>query len=327
MDRFDDSTRDNGYDIIDKNEYEREHSFTGLTYAEEKLVRERVDKVQETLNEITDLLKEDDFLNETEMLLYRNGSIDVFLTKDPGKYVDYTAVLKVYSREPDNIKQLTITPEKPFDEVMPYQVENFDLKTLIVSTEAALGIKNTGILAKLEDFRDELKQNHSPKIQEDFRENLYKDPEIKEIFTRNKEEGLTPEVDYALSYLENIATDMVIGNFDVNDTLSIKLYNGYHLALEKTKELISVLEGAIERNCDRDGDISIINETISALDKCSDIFNGLTVDFVPEYYDFRLKFNNDFKTEDFLLGEKKSYEKIFNQMIEHNLLSTSSTVF
>lgn len=128
--------------------------------------------------------------------------------------------------------------------------------------------------------------------------------------------GLTAEVDFDISEAKGIVANRIMDDLDINDIKSVELYNKAGTGAEKTEELIKVLEGSLERcayeKSDKAG-IDIINSTVDAINKASEYYNGIYVSFVPEDYDYLIKFDDDSYCR---LGETGAYEELFTEMIE-----------
>ena len=126
------------------------------------------------------------------------------------------------------------------------------------------------------------------------------------------------EIDYDLNRVKESVSEKIIQFIDINDTKSVEIYNKSASAMEKADELIRLAEGAIYKNSTDSeklknyDNIDTINEVIDLVDKHSELWNGATMDFIPEDYDFLVRING----KHIQLAEGGSYETIFEEMIK-----------
>ena len=126
------------------------------------------------------------------------------------------------------------------------------------------------------------------------------------------------EIDYDLKQAKESVSEKIIQFIDINDAKSVEIYNKSASAMEKADELIRLAEGTIDKNsADSEklknyDNIDTINKVIDLVDKHSELWNGATIDFIPEYYDFLIRING----KHIPLGESGSYESVFEEMIK-----------
>lgn len=299
---------------------ERDQTISGMTFDQERALKNAILETQDVLLKITKKFKDDDFLKDHEVLIYSDEKTDVFLSMQNDKSLGDIAVLNLTD---SNGNKLTVTPANPFDEILPYNTKNEDILNLIIHSEVLLKNKYVDLKAELEKLYDELKEEKNmsrgdgrgdPKV-------FILPPDIDDLFEKNKEDGMTQEVEYSLEVLKDLVLEEAAPeDFGTMTPEDDARWSNSASALLKTMETIKVLEGALERNLHVDNpfDISIITKTLDGFDKIRDQVNGMYIDYIPDFYDFRIVTADG--ENDLLLGEKFSYSKLFNFFMGEELL-------
>ena len=299
---------------------ERDQTISGMTFDQERALKNAILETQDVLLKITKKFKDDDFLKDHEVLIYNDEKTDVFLTMQNDKSLGDIAVLNLTDSKGN---KLTVTPANPFDEILPYNTKNEDILNLIIHSEVLLKNKYVDLKAELEKLYDELKEEKNmsrgdgrgdPKV-------FILPPDIDDLFEKNKEDGMTQEVEYSLDVLKDLVLEAAAPeDFGTMTPAEEARWSNSASALSKTMETIKVLEGALERNLHVDNpfDISIITKTLDGFDKIRDQVNGMYIDYIPDFYDFRIVTADG--NNDLLLGEKFSYSKLFNFFMGEELL-------
>ena len=299
---------------------ERDQTISGMTFDQERALKNAILETQDVLLKITNKFKNDDFLKDHEVLIYSDEKTDVFLTMQNDKSLGDIAVLNLIDSKGN---KLTVTPANYFDEILPYNTENEDLLSLIIHSEVLLNNKYVDLKAELEKFYDELKEEKNMSRVDGRSDSkvFILPPEVDDLFEKNKKDGMTQEVEYSLEALKELVLEAAAPeDFGTMTPAEEERWSNSASALLKTMETIKVLEGALERNLhvDNPNDISIITKTLDGFDKIRDQVNGMYIDYIPDFYDFRIVTADG--DNDLLLGEKFSYSKLFNFFMGEELL-------